>query len=141
MNVLLPCHCNALRQATRVMTTFYDDRLRPIGLRVSQYSMLQIIRQHPGIATGDIGKSLDLDQTSASRALATLFRNDWVHSEGGLDRREKHWSLAPKGHAMLKKAHKIWLSSQREVEERLGTPTTLHLHALSRGVVDAISGA
>jgi len=36
-----PCLCNALRQATRAVSRLYDEELRGVGLRTTQYSLLQ----------------------------------------------------------------------------------------------------
>jgi DNA-binding MarR family transcriptional regulator len=139
MNVSLPCYCNALRQASRVITTFYDDQLRPLGLRVSQYSMLQTIRNTPGIATGSIARALDMDQTTASRAIAALTREGWVLAKDGDDRREKHWTLTSKGSALLKRAEAAWRASQREIESKLGRERATNLRAVAEEVVSAIA--
>src|SRR3989441_10325233 len=40
---LSPCVCNTLRMVTRAVTQLYDDVLRPIGLRVRQFSILAAI--------------------------------------------------------------------------------------------------
>jgi DNA-binding MarR family transcriptional regulator len=136
---LLPCYCNALRQASRVVTSFYDDAFRPLGLRVSQYSMLQVIRSEPGITTGAIGLVLDSDQTTASRALATLLRQGWVVSEGGQDRREKCWTLTAKGEALLREARAIWVRAQRAVEKKLGADTIAQLQDVTSGVVHSLA--
>jgi DNA-binding MarR family transcriptional regulator len=139
MNVSLPCYCNALRQASRVITSFYDDQLRPLGLRVSQYSMLQTLRNTPGLSTGSIGRALDMDQTTASRALAAVAREGWATSEDGEDRREKHWTLTAKGSALLKKAEAAWRTSQREIESKLGRERATNLRAVAEEVVSAIA--
>jgi hypothetical protein len=35
-----PCLCNSLRQASRAVSRLYDDELRGVGLRTTQYSLL-----------------------------------------------------------------------------------------------------
>src|SRR6266851_4014381 len=39
-----PCLCNALRQATRAVSRLYDEDLRGVGLRTTQYSLLRHLR-------------------------------------------------------------------------------------------------
>ena len=38
-----PCLCNALRQASRAVSRLYDEELRGIGLRTTQYSLLRVL--------------------------------------------------------------------------------------------------
>jgi hypothetical protein len=40
-----PCLCNALRQATRAVSRLYDEELRGVGLRTTQYSLLRNVPQ------------------------------------------------------------------------------------------------
>ena len=35
------CFCNALRQASRAVSRLYDEELRGVGLRTTQYSLLR----------------------------------------------------------------------------------------------------
>jgi len=37
----MPCLCGALRQASRAVSRLYDEELRSIGLRTTQYSLLR----------------------------------------------------------------------------------------------------
>ena len=38
--VALPCMCASLRRAARALTQLYDDALRPLGLRATQFTVL-----------------------------------------------------------------------------------------------------
>ena len=40
-----PCLCGALRQASRAVSRLYDDELRSIGLRTTQYSVLRLLQR------------------------------------------------------------------------------------------------
>src|ERR1700731_3335589 len=39
-----PCLCFALRQASRAVSRFYDEELRTVGLRTTQYSLLRFLQ-------------------------------------------------------------------------------------------------
>ena len=39
------CLCGALRQASRAVSRLYDEELRGVGLRTTQYSLLRVRRQ------------------------------------------------------------------------------------------------
>jgi hypothetical protein len=36
----MDCACFNLRKATRAATQYYDEMLRPVGIRVTQFSLL-----------------------------------------------------------------------------------------------------
>src|SRR5262245_56995746 len=50
-----PCLCNALRQATRAVSRLYDDDLRGVGLRTTQYSLLRRLSQTGEVRQRDFG--------------------------------------------------------------------------------------
>ena len=72
-----PCLCNALRQATRSVTRLYDDELRGVGLRTTQFSLLRRLR--PGeVRQRDLGGLTSLDETTLTRNLRPLIAAGWV---------------------------------------------------------------
>jgi hypothetical protein len=50
----LSCACANLRRAARVMTRLYDAALRPSGLSVAQFTLLQALNTAPGQMLGGI---------------------------------------------------------------------------------------
>src|SRR5258708_28400108 len=63
-----PCLCLALRQASRVVSRLYDEELRGVGLRTTQYSLLHLLRRsgelrHPDLAEGTVHEQTTLTRT------------------------------------------------------------------------------
>jgi DNA-binding MarR family transcriptional regulator len=127
--VKLPCYCATLRQATRTITAFYDGYLREAGLRVTQFTLLQALDYRPGLRIRDLEEVLAMDQTTLSRNLALLEKEDWVRVIDRPTAREKCWGLTAEGARVLARALPRWHAAQQEVDRRLGEGRTGRLHA------------
>src|SRR5207342_2967570 len=88
-----PCLCNALRQADRAVSRLYDEELRGVGLRTTQYSLLRWLRHAGEVRQRDLGALTSLDETTLTRNLRPLIDAGWVAIRPGEDRREKLVSL------------------------------------------------
>jgi hypothetical protein len=64
-----PCLCNALRQATRAVSRLYDEDLRGVGLRTTQYSLLRHFRAAGEVRQRDLGGLTSPDETTLTRNL------------------------------------------------------------------------
>src|SRR5258707_8035564 len=89
----VPCLCNALRQASRAVSRLYDDELRGVGLRTTQYSLLRYLQRCGEVRQRDLGALTSLDETTLTRNLRPLIDAGWVAIDAGPDRREKLVSL------------------------------------------------
>src|SRR5258708_28643242 len=97
-----PCLCNALRQATRAVSRLYDEELRGVGLRTTQYSLLRHLRRVGEVRQRDLGGLTSLDETTLTRNLRPLIDSGWVAVSTGEDRREKLVHLTEAGAAKLR---------------------------------------
>src|SRR5438874_106548 len=84
-----PCLCNALRQASRAVSRLYDEELRSVGLRTTQYSLLRVLARAGQVRQGDLSGLASLDETTLTRNLRPLQKRGWVAVCAGEDRREK----------------------------------------------------
>ena len=114
-----PCLCNALRQATRAVSRLYDEELRGIGLRTTQYSLLQRLRRAGEVRQRDLGGLISLDETTLTRNLRPLIGAGWVAIRPGEDRREKLVRLTDAGAAKLHEARPAWEWAQERLRSRL----------------------
>lgn len=134
----LPCACSCVRRAARVVTQMYDEALRPAGLRVTQFALLEVLARIGPLTQGQIGKTLGIDSTTLSRTLGLLRRRGLVGSAPGRDRRERHWRLTAAGRARREQATGHWSSAvQQRLRRRVGDGTWRTLHA----ALDEIAGA
>ena len=114
-----PCLCNALRQATRAVSRLYDEDLRGVGLRATQYSLLRHLRAAGDVRQRDLGGLTSLDETTLTRNLRPLIDAGWVAIRPGDDRREKLVRLTDAGAAKLREARPAWKRSQERLRSRL----------------------
>jgi DNA-binding MarR family transcriptional regulator len=114
-----PCLCNALRQASRAVTRLYDEELRSVGLRTTQYSLLRYLNHCGAVRQRDLGTLTSLDETTLTRNLRLLVDAGWVAIESGEDRREKLVRLTKSGAAKLAKALPAWERAQERMRSRL----------------------
>src|SRR5216684_122807 len=67
-----PCFCNALRQASRAVSRFYDEELRGVGLRTTQYSLLRLLGRVGEVRQRDLAELTLHDETTLTRNLRPL---------------------------------------------------------------------
>ena len=109
-----PCLCNALRQASRAVSRLYDEELRGVGLRTTQYSLLQFFAGPAKFGSGTWPSLTLHDETTLTRNLRPLVAAGWVAVRSGKDRREK-WLPDHRrpGLAKLEEARPAWERRRR----------------------------
>jgi len=137
----LPCACANLRRAARAASQLYDEELRPAGLRVTQFTLLQALHRAGPIRQGDLGEVLALDSTTLSRTLRPLLRAGWIRGLRGADRRERVYTLAPAGRRELERAMPLWERAQSRLKQSLGGEAWQRLQVALRGVAAAAQSA
>jgi DNA-binding MarR family transcriptional regulator len=118
-----PCLCNALRQATRAVSRQYDEELRGVGLRTTQYSLLRRLGAAGEVRQRDLGELTSLDETTLTRNLRPLIEAGWVAIRAGDDRREKLVRLSDTGAAKLQEALPAWERAQERLRSRMPRET------------------
>jgi DNA-binding MarR family transcriptional regulator len=126
--VKLPCYCATLRQATRLVTSLYDDRLRKLGIRATQFNVLQALEVLSKARSADMEDILAMDQTTLSRSLSLLSRRGLIEVVDRPSGREKRWGLSSAGSTLLQEAKPLWEQAQAEVKLTIGSKRALALH-------------
>lgn len=116
----LPCGCATLRRAARAVTQLYDEALRPVDIRITQFTILQVLDRVGTITQGGLGEVLAMDSTTLSRTLKLLERGGGIVSIPGKDRRERHLQLTRKGRKQLERALPLWEEVQSRLQKSLG---------------------
>jgi DNA-binding MarR family transcriptional regulator len=117
--VASPCLCNSLRQASRAVSRLYDEELRAVGLRTTQYSLLRYLNYCGEVRQRDLGALTSLEETTLTRNLRPLIEAGWVSIDAGEDRREKLIRLTSAGAAKLAQARPEWERAQERMRSRL----------------------
>ena len=114
-----PCLCSALRQASRAVSRLYDEELRGVGLRTTQYSLLRVLARSGQVRQGDLSGLTSLDETTLTRNLRPLVDASWIAVRSGDDRREKLVTITKAGTAKLAEARPAWQRAQARMRALL----------------------
>jgi DNA-binding MarR family transcriptional regulator len=116
----LPCACQNLRRASRVITRLYDQALGKAGLEITQFGLLTALH-----ATGEanqkrLSAGFAMDSTTLTRTLALMVKQGWVHVRRGKDRRQRVFSLTRAGRQQMADAQPHWRLAERRLRQGLG---------------------
>ena len=125
--VIHDCIATRLRMASRMITKVYDDALRPLGLKVTQMTMLVVAEDRGLIRQSEVGARLRLDDSTLSRNLERMRANGWLEEVAGDDARVHSHRLTEAGRALLDKAVPAWRGAQAEALRLLGDAGVLAL--------------
>jgi DNA-binding MarR family transcriptional regulator len=135
----LPCLCASLRRASRALTQLYEDALRPLGLRGSQFTILQTLSLAGEVSQGALGEMLAMDSTTLTRTLAIMSRRGWIARRPGEDRRITLIRLSRAGKTQLERALPCWEQVQARVRKKLGRAHWHELMSMSSSVTRMVA--
>jgi DNA-binding MarR family transcriptional regulator len=139
--IQLPCLCANFRRASRVITQIYEDALRPVGLRATQFTVLQALSLAGKVTQGVLGEILAMDSTTLTRTLNIMKRHGWIEQRRGRDRREWRIGLTDSGKAQLKRALPSWRSVQRRIHSQFGNQLWENLFQVTHQVTGVLTGS
>ncbi len=123
---LLPCMecaCFNLRKATRAVTKFYDDMLRPAGIRVTQFSLLVAVSMAGPVTVTQLADLSVIDRTTLTRNLEILGKQGLILVSPGEDRRTRMVAITEEGQKTLSNALPMWRKAQERIMESMGEST------------------
>jgi DNA-binding MarR family transcriptional regulator len=131
--------CASLRRASRALTQFYEEELRPVGLRATQFTVLQALSLAGELTQGKLGRMLAMDSTTLTRTLKIMSRQGWIGKRHGTDRREWRLRLSKAGEIQLKRALPRWERVQTRLRLQLGEGQWDALTKLTNNVTNAVT--
>ena len=114
------CACSRARRAGRSLTNFYDEALGPVGLKITQFSVLRTIERMGPVSISSLATEMALDRSTLGRNLGILERQGLLTFVAGEDLRERTVRLAARSHALLDEAVPLWENAQARVDLLLG---------------------
>ena len=120
---LLSCKCFKMRKASRVVTQFYDKKLKPVGIRITQFTILSLIATSKNKTLISLAEELLMDRTTLTRGLNILLKEKLIEQIKTKDSRKKIMKLTDKGHKKLEMAIPLWLEAEHQIldeSKRLG---------------------
>lgn len=116
----LPCACQNLRRATRVVTRVYDQELRKTGLEITQFGLLTALDATEEANQKRLSEGFAMDSTTLTRTLARLVKQGWVRVRRGEDRRERLFRLTQAGKGQLVEGQRHWQRAEERLRKELG---------------------
>ena len=126
--VPLPCTGGQARKLTRRMTSFYEQHLRAVGLKLSQYSVLMSVSTEPQSLL-KLAAHLEMDRTTLTRSLKSLIDSGWIAEVASDDARQRMLVLTVSGKRFRVEAQQVWRDAQFALEEQLGRDFVADLNA------------
>jgi DNA-binding MarR family transcriptional regulator len=108
-----------MKLISRVLSTVYDDALRPVELRASQLALLWAIAALEPVEFGRLGRVTMTDQTTLSRTVEKLRAARLVSVRTGVDRRVRILRLTARGKRRFAEAMPLWEIAQQRAGELL----------------------
>jgi DNA-binding MarR family transcriptional regulator len=135
----MPCMCGNLRRTARALTKLYDGALRPLGLRATQFTILQVLSRAGETSQGELGEMLAMDSTTLTRTLVIMRRQGWIADRRGQDRRERWLRLTDAGETKLNRTLPAWERVQASLRRELGDRTWKSLFQLANQVTSMVT--
>ena len=115
-----PCNCMNIRRASRAVTQFYDEILKPSGVSIVQMSLLRHIEAVEGVTVSKLAKMMRIDRTTLNRNMKPLLDAGFITIEPGVDSRTRQVALTDRGQETAAKAWELWGEAQASLKEYLG---------------------
>lgn len=114
------CIAGRLRLVNRVITGLYDNALRPLGVKASQFNILVVAGKLGFARPAAVCAILRLDTSTLSRNVERMRTQGWLEVVPSEDAREQPFRLTTQGKRLLEQAAPAWKQAQQEAEQLLG---------------------
>ena len=114
------CTCHRVRTAARAVTRAYDEALRPVGLRATQFAILVGTAVDGALSITSLAKFMGMDRSTLTRNLAPLAREGLLLLGNEGWRRSRTVEITKQGRLRLRKAIPLWESAQETLRGKLG---------------------
>jgi len=114
------CIAVRVRRLNRVISSFYDAALRPLGVKVSQMNILLVTAKLGLAHPNRVCELLQLDSSTLSRNVERMRARRWLEVVRSQDARAQPFRLTATGERLLQKAAPLWEQAQQEAAALLG---------------------
>jgi DNA-binding MarR family transcriptional regulator len=126
--VVATCLGYRTRKLARTVTRLYNDRLRPLGLNLTEMNLLAAIAAQGAVQPARLGRAMALEKSTLSRNSSRLVERGWVEIRDHPEGRGVLLALTAQGNEMLLRAVPAWTKAQQQAQS-LVAETLLDLGA------------
>lgn len=119
-----------LRQLSRLVLQQSEPHFADSGLKMTQYSLLAHIDKLGPLAPGALARRMDLDASTLSRNLQPLLADGLIELLPGEDARSRRVQVTEAGRLKRNEMKADWKRAQLAINDKLGAPRVMRLHAL-----------
>ncbi|MCI5567219.1 MAG: MarR family winged helix-turn-helix transcriptional regulator [Veillonellaceae bacterium] len=131
----MDCYCSSARHTAQLLTMFFDDRLRPAGLSISQFYLLTTLQKERKANITAWAEAARLERSTMVRNVRHLRENGWLELTEGTG---KTYQLSEKGEEAVACAQPVWDKIQEDVEKILGAEDAKALIRIQKKLSDAL---
>jgi len=135
------CVSFGLRKANRALSQLYDKALAPVGIRGTQFTLLNALALTGGATISRLADIMVMDRTTLTRNLSPLERDGLIAIVPGEDQRTRRVELEPAGKRVLERALPLWQRTHEGLEKALGARAAARLVAELERVIDVAGKA
>ncbi|MCA8903045.1 MAG: MarR family transcriptional regulator [Hyphomonas sp.] len=121
------CAAGNVLRAARSLTRLYDEALRPVGLTITQFGLMNAIGRFEPASISDLAVIMSNDRTTLSRNLKPLEKAGLVFRGGEGEGRRRRLLLTTLGQERLNAALPLWQAAQERVAAVLDEEARRHL--------------
>jgi DNA-binding MarR family transcriptional regulator len=114
--VVAACLGYRSRRLARAVTRLYNDRLRPLGLNLTEMNLLAAIAAQGAVQPARLGRAMALEKSTLSRNSSRLVERGWVEVRDHPDGRGVLLTLTARGNEMLLRAVPVWKQAQQQAQ-------------------------
>jgi DNA-binding MarR family transcriptional regulator len=114
------CTCHRVRTAARAVTRAYDEALRPVGLRATQFAILVGTGVDGALSITSLAKFMGMDRSTLTRNLVPLTREGLLRVGNEGWRRTRTVEITKQGRTRLREAVPLWERAQERLRRKLG---------------------
>ena len=114
------CYCLKTRKASASITQFYNGILKPSGVTVRQFFLLQSISQAVFCSVRELSDITGLDRSTLARSLKPLYHQGLIIDNKDLGSRNSQLKLTQAGTITLKQAKQLWDKAQITFMQKIG---------------------
>ena len=135
------CLMTRTRRISRVITSLFDQELRPHGLSSSQFSLLVLIARMNGASRAEIGRANHQERSTSTRNLQLVLDRGWAEEIMPEKGRSRPIMISKAGRELLAQAMPAWRAAQVKAKQLLGVDGISAIVQLSAGLpVEELAG-
>ena len=128
------CLMTRTRRISRVVTSLFDQALRPHGLSSSQFSLLVLIARMNGASRAEIGRANHQERSTSTRNLQLVLDQGWAEEIMPKKGRSRPIMISKAGRELLAQAMPAWRAAQVKAKQLLGADGASAIVQLSAGL-------